>query len=188
MINPFKWYRRYRLRKAVKITIKVLKSLDLLMKRMGYSRQTRREIWRKLAHSREDTIKFLEKTLVSVTIVFFLFWATSVFAKGGDTYKNIKTGIASFYGAGEELNEFTASRERFDPEAMCCATYDFPMGTYLKVTNIGNGKSVVVRVNDLGPAKRLNRLADLTFGAFKKIADPQKGLIAVTVVKLRRVK
>jgi len=93
-------------------------------------------------------------------------------------------GIASFYGGGEPLNEYTASGERFNPSAMTAAMWDVPFGTRMKVTNVKNGKFVVVKINDRGPSRRLNRVIDLSRGAFSKIADLDEGLIQV---KLERV-
>ena len=92
--------------------------------------------------------------------------------------------IASWYGGGEKLNPHTASGEIFNPQNLTCASWDYPFHTKLKVTNIVNGKSVIVRVNDRGPNRRLGRAIDLTKYAFAKIADTKKGLILVKIVKL----
>ena len=94
-------------------------------------------------------------------------------------------GVASFYGAGEKLNSHTANGEWFDAARMACASYDYPFDATLEVTNVANGKSVIVRVNDLGPNRRLGRLIDLTVGAWDKIADRGKGLITVEVKWIR---
>ena len=96
-----------------------------------------------------------------------------------------ETGIASFYGNGEKLNKYTANGEIFNPSAMTCASYYYPVNTLLRVTNIENGKSVVVRCNDLGPNKRLGRLIDLSREAFKQIASLKKGLIKVNIETVR---
>lgn len=72
-----------------------------------------------------------------------------------------ETGIASYYGNGEKLNKYTANGEVFDPTQMTCATYNYPFNTWLKVTNLTNGKEIIVRVNDRGPNKRLGRVIDL---------------------------
>jgi len=102
---------------------------------------------------------------------------------------NKKTGTVSFYGKDakkERLNEYTASGEKFDPNQDTIALPDKPKsrkdyGKKYKVTNTENGKSVIVRHNDLGPNKRLNRSGDLSYSAFKKIADEKKGLITATI-------
>ncbi len=65
----------------------------------------------------------------------------------------------------------------------CAASPDYPKGTQLKVTNLDNGKSVVVTVNDYGPErdKFPNRVIDLDKIAFEKIANPALGLCTVRV-------
>ena len=92
-----------------------------------------------------------------------------------------ETGIASYYGNGEKLNKHTANKEVFNPNILTCATYNYPFNTMLKVTNMSNGKSVIVRVNDRGPNKRLGRVIDLTISAFRKIASLDNGLITVRI-------
>ena len=92
--------------------------------------------------------------------------------------------MASWYGGGEKLNEYTASGEYFDADKLACASWDYNFGTKLEVTNIINGKSVIVRVNDRGPNKRLGRSIDLTKSAFSRIADTDTGLIAVRIEKV----
>lgn len=94
-------------------------------------------------------------------------------------------GTASWYSETDPgINLHTANGEIFDDTQLTCASWHFPFGTYLKVINEGNGKSVVCRVNDRGPAKRLNRVIDLTKGAFSRIAPVRRGLIRVSVTPL----
>ena len=94
----------------------------------------------------------------------------------------IYRGTASWYSETDPgINYRTANNEVFDDSKLTCASWHFPFGTYLKVENEANGESVICRVNDRGPAKRLNRLIDLTQGAFKQIAPVRKGLIRVSV-------
>lgn len=59
-------------------------------------------------------------------------------------------GIASFYG-DEFRGRVTASGERYDPTKLTAAHRSYPFGTRLHVTNLSNGKSVIVRINDRGP-------------------------------------
>lgn len=92
-------------------------------------------------------------------------------------------GIASWYGAELE-GRSTASGEPFDPEGLTAACWHYPIGTLLEVTNADTGESVVVRVNDRGPAKRLGRLIDLSHASFAEIADPDRGLLRVRVQAL----
>jgi len=103
---------------------------------------------------------------------------------------NYTIGKVSWYGGGEDLgeeilNDKTATGEKFDHTAYTCASYLYLPNTMLKVTNIENGKSVVVRVNDLGPRKDLGRAVDLTRTAFQQIADLNDGIITVKIVNLK---
>jgi rare lipoprotein A len=69
----------------------------------------------------------------------------------------------------------TASGERFNAAAMTMAHKTLPFGTKVKVTNLANGKSVVVRVNDRGPSTP-DRVGDLTTAAAKKIRMTKAGV------------
>jgi rare lipoprotein A len=92
-------------------------------------------------------------------------------------------GIASWYG--EELRgRPTASGEPFNPDDMTCAMWDIPFGTIVTVT-LGN-KSVKVRVNDRGPAKRLGRKIDLSKAAFEKLTSLEAGLVTVKLTYKRK--
>ena len=93
-------------------------------------------------------------------------------------------GVASTYGWGEKLNRHTASGQVFDPNAMTAASYKYPLGSKVKVTDTKTGNSVVVTINDRGPNKRLNRLIDLSKGAWKKLGVGRKGLTNVKVEPL----
>lgn len=101
----------------------------------------------------------------------------------GLDFSKSQFGIASWYSQTDKyINEKTASGEKFDDRKMTCASWDYPFGRKLVVINTLNGKWVVCRVNDRGPGKRLGRKIDLTRAAFKKIANPKRGLIYVTIV------
>jgi len=78
--------------------------------------------------------------------------------------------------------------EIFDDTDLTCAIWDIPFNTRLEVTNLDNGRSIVVRVNDRGPARRYcsqGRVIDLSKEAFSRIADTGKGLISVSVRPVR---
>lgn len=64
------------------------------------------------------------------------------------------------------------------------AMWGVPLQSKFRVTNLDNGKSVIVTVKDRGPAKRLHRAIDLSKSAFSKIANPKKGLIKVRIERL----
>lgn len=86
--------------------------------------------------------------------------------------------LATFYG-GVFHGRTTASGEKFDKKKLTCASNYYKMGTMLEITNVLNGKSVVVKVNDTGSFK--GKKIDLSEGAFKKIADLKQGVIRVRV-------
>ncbi len=76
-------------------------------------------------------------------------------------------GRASWYGR-EFQGEATASGEAFDMYRMTCAHRSLPLGALVRVTNLHNHKSVVVRVNDRGPMVR-SRIVDLSYAAARII-------------------
>ena len=87
-------------------------------------------------------------------------------------------GKASFYGEAYRGKRM-ANGQRFDPAALTCATWDWPLGAWLEVTH--NHKRVVVQVTDRGPAFNLHRVVDLSQGAFDRLADWKLGVINVSV-------
>lgn len=90
-------------------------------------------------------------------------------------------GKASTYGWGEKLNPFTFSGERFKPEGITVAMRGVPMGTKVEVTDPRTNKTIKATVNDGGPAKRLNRVVDLSRGAWKELGYGKPGLVNVKV-------
>lgn len=86
-------------------------------------------------------------------------------------------GQASYYGSEFE-GARTASGERFDPEALTAAHPTLPFGTRLRVTNVRNGESVVVRVNDRGPFTG-RRIVDLSYAAAREIGMIRRGVTRV---------
>jgi rare lipoprotein A len=85
-------------------------------------------------------------------------------------------GIASWYGS--ESGNRTAMGTHFRPHGLTAAHKTLPLPSKVKVTNLRNGRSVVVIVNDRGPFKK-GRLIDLSHGAAKRI-----GLRGLTKVKI----
>ncbi len=99
----------------------------------------------------------------------------------------IINGYATYYG-DPSSNKFhgkkTASGEIFDRNLMTAAMNNIKLGTVVKVTNLANNKSVVVKINDrMGSVK--NKI-DLSYGAFKKIADIKTGRILVDIEILNK--
>lgn len=98
-------------------------------------------------------------------------------------------GQASWYAEfSPGIKATTANMEKFDHDELTCATWGLPFNTLLEVTNVRNGKKVIVRVNDRGPSRRLfreGRVVDLTMGAFRRIEDLTRGLADVRVKVIR---
>jgi rare lipoprotein A len=86
-----------------------------------------------------------------------------------------ETGRVAWYGrrfAGRR----TASGERFDPNALTMAHRSLPFGTKVKVTHVGNGRSVEVRVNDRGPTQP-DRIGDLSLAAARSLGMVRSGVV-----------
>ena len=101
------------------------------------------------------------------------------------SYEAAGQGEASYYGA-ELAGNRTASGERFNPQAMTAAHRSLPLGTKLRVTNLSNGKSVIVRVNDRGPFAR-SRLIDVSLGAARSIGMVRSGKAQVKLEIVRSI-
>lgn len=100
-----------------------------------------------------------------------------------DTYETIAQGEASYYGH-ELAGNRTANGERFNPAALTAAHRSLPMGTRLRVTNLSNGRSVIVRVNDRGPFVR-SRIIDVSLEAARQIRMVGSGKAQVKLEILR---
>ena len=83
-------------------------------------------------------------------------------------------GPASFYMEGSE----TASGEKFNPNELTAAHPTLPFGTRLRVTNVSNGRSVVVRVNDRGPFVP-GRVVDVSHSAAETLGMTERGTAKV---------
>jgi rare lipoprotein A len=90
--------------------------------------------------------------------------------------KNV--GYASYYGPGESRR--TASGERFDARALTAAHRTLPMGTNVRVTNLSNGRAVVVRINDRGPFVH-SRVIDLSRSAAEQLDFIARGVARVSI-------
>jgi rare lipoprotein A len=96
-----------------------------------------------------------------------------------------QTGVASWYG-GEFHGRLTSSREVYDMNDLTAAHKTLPLGTQVAVTNLKNGQSVVVRINDRGPFAK-NRLIDLSYAAARAIGLIGPGTAPVRIEVLGRV-
>lgn len=90
-----------------------------------------------------------------------------------------ESGLASFY-ADKHVNKKTANGERYRHDLKTAAHKKLAFGSKVKVTNVNNGKSVVVRINDRGPFIR-GRIIDLSKSAFSSIGSTSAGIIKVKI-------
>lgn len=110
----------------------------------------------------------------------------SVFGKRYHTMSSaqgfVERGIASWYGQ-KFHGRRTSSGETYDMYAMTAAHKQLPLPTYVRVTNLDNGRSVVVRVNDRGPFHE-GRVIDLSYTAARKLDIVRAGTAPVEVQAL----
>jgi rare lipoprotein A len=112
--------------------------------------------------------------------------ATAVFATVGlmSSMPAFAVDQASWYGE-QHRGRLMANGRPFDPDNLTAASWCYDLGTKVVVTH--GDRSVVVEITDRGPAKRLflrGRRIDLSYAAFARLADPDTGLIDVTIRKL----
>ena len=93
-----------------------------------------------------------------------------------------QTGKASYYKHGRR----TANGERYNPHDYTAAHRTLPFGTRVLVTNLQNGKSVIVRINDRGPHTK-GRVIDLSLGAAEVVGLTALGVTQVKVVPLEKM-
>jgi rare lipoprotein A len=91
----------------------------------------------------------------------------------------VETGEASWYGERHQGRR-TANGERYDMYRLTAAHPSLPLGTKVLVTNLQNGRSVEVRVNDRGPTVA-GRIIDLSYAAAQRLGAIAAGTIPVSV-------
>ena len=124
---------------------------------------------------KNNIIRFLV-FLVSITIL----GCSSVRHKSGTEWIGYtQSGRASFYADKHQFKK-TASGELYNHDLKTAAHRKLPFGTKVKVTNVKNGKSVVVKINDRGPFVK-GRIVDLSKSAFNSIGNTSSGLIRVQI-------
>ncbi len=113
-------------------------------------------------------------------LIIFSFITVMLYSQKVDSNK---VYTASYYAYN--TTRYTASGQKFNNYGLTAAHKTLPFGTKIKVTNVNNGKTVVVTVNDRGPFKRTpdfkyySRVLDLAKGAFLKIASAGTGVIKI---------
>ena len=133
----------------------------------------------------------LLQPIYCILLIITCFYCPHSIAQQKKAFDNKKTksaksdtlyGVASFY-ADKFNGRETASGEIFSQDKLTCACNVLPLGTWITDTNLSNGKSVKVLVNDrLHP--RMRRLVDLSKSAAKKLGYLSHGLVKVKVVVL----
>jgi rare lipoprotein A (peptidoglycan hydrolase) len=100
-------------------------------------------------------------------------------SNGPNIYRTMRSevGIASWYG-GPDIGRLTATGEHYHPYDMTAAHKTLPFGTMVRVTNLQNGKSVIVRINDRGPYIR-GRMIDMTVNPANQLGMLHQGLTQV---------
>ena len=116
-------------------------------------------------------------------ILALILLASSVAVAAPGPQPEVRQGRASWYGYEWTTGKrgTMANGARFNPRAWTAATYDYPLGSVLLVTNIANGKKIAVLVTDRGPAHRLNRLIDLSEAAATALGYHNDGITTVSV-------
>jgi rare lipoprotein A len=97
-----------------------------------------------------------------------------------------QVGTASWYGSDFD-GRLTASGEPYDMYDMTAAHLRLPLGSYVRVTNLRNGRAVIVKINDRGPIVP-GRIIDLSYGAALALGYDKRGVqrVRLDVVKPRR--
>ena len=99
-------------------------------------------------------------------------------------------GTASWYGE-EHRGKLMANGKKFNPDKLTAASWFYPLGAKVRVTlkdSPEKSETVLVTITDRGPARELasnGRVIDLAYSAFKKLGDPDVGLLPVTVQFVR---
>ena len=98
---------------------------------------------------------------------------------GNEQYAQTEIGLASYYN-DEFHGDPTASGELYDRNELTAAHREYPFGTFVRVTNLDNGKSVVVRINDRGPHQE-ERIIDVSGRAAREIDLVRMGVAKVKI-------
>ena len=125
----------------------------------------------------------LKRALVMIALLhssfFILHSSLIIFNSSLIRAQQPQKGKASYYSK-RATGSRTSSGERLHHDSLTCAHRTHAFGTMLKVTNVQNGKSVVVKVTDRGPYGR-GRIIDLSWGAAKELGMLSQGVAMVTV-------
>ena len=110
-----------------------------------------------------------------LTVILLIIVQIPVYSAGAEE----TIGYASWYGSGHH-GMSTASGEKFDMNNFTAAHRDIDFGTRVKVFNLENGRSTLVRINDRGPFVK-NRIIDLSHAAASELGFLRKGTCMVKI-------
>ena len=102
-----------------------------------------------------------------------------------------QAGLASWYGE-EHRGKLMANGRKFDPDKFTAASWFYPLGAKVRVTaksDDNSTRSVLVTITDRGPNAdfvKAGRIIDLSHAPFKRLAPPDRGLVSVTVRRVRK--
>ena len=118
-----------------------------------------------------------------VSLLLLLLFVSRIVTASPGPQPEVRQGRASWYGYEWTTGKrgTMANGNRFNPRAWSAATYDYPLGSMLLVTNTANGKRIAVMVTDRGPARRLHRLIDLSEAAATALGYHKDGITTVSV-------
>lgn len=147
---------------------------------------------------REDQVEMIRKRCmktVLITAMALALWPIGASAAGPSpparetgrhplsaqttAHRSVQFGVASYYGRWHR-GRITASGVPFDDRKLTAAHRTLPLGTHVKVTNLKNGRSVVVKINDRGPYVH-HRLIDLSAAAARILGFTHRGVAPVQV-------
>ena len=131
-------------------------------------------------------MRFFAKYFFLILLLFISFYESNAQHKANRHHKKhikkdnyIHRGTASYY-SDEFIGKKTASGEKFSQNKLTAACNILPLGTFVIVTNLTNGKKVKIKINDR-LSRNSKRLIDLTKEGAKKLDFLNKGLIQVKI-------
>jgi rare lipoprotein A len=125
-------------------------------------------------HINNDTEIALMRIIGYAATAALLGLAVLLPSQGKDASAATQCGLSSWYA----MTSITASGERASPATMTAAHRSLPFGTKVRVRNLSNGRSVVVRINDRGPVSR-RLIIDVTRGVAARLGFVNKGITKV---------
>jgi rare lipoprotein A len=131
-----------------------------------------------------NAMRFMARKLLFLAFCSIMTGCTTVQPKVGSSWIGFsESGLASYY-ADKHQNRKTANGELYKHNLKTAAHKKLPFGSNVKVTNMSNGKSVIVKINDRGPFVK-GRVIDLSKSAFSSIGSTSSGLINVKIEVIR---